>query len=192
MDETGVPRSTEEPGCKAGRARICAGKSGEAFTRNHAPESSPTATEDWVWGGIRPRRASRQLAQLQFHWGNPPPAAAPSSRIRITPSDYQPRLSNIHVSGAFATNLHHADLRLLPLLFDFRVFHCFNKLTRFSRVVHRNSKEASLLPADRLPSREHTRLVCDGRRLRRPLSFSNKLFDALARLSGVNRAFAAQ
>ena len=56
--------------------------SGEAFTSAH--EVPPlTAMEDWV----RARacnvfaRYPLQLGQLQFHWGKPPPAADPRTRI---------------------------------------------------------------------------------------------------------------
>jgi len=39
--------------------------------------------EDWVLAAARtvPRRRPEQLRQLQFHWGKPPPAADPSTRI---------------------------------------------------------------------------------------------------------------
>ena len=38
----------------------------------------PDEIEDCVIGAMRPARASLQFAQPQFHWGSPPPAAAPS------------------------------------------------------------------------------------------------------------------
>ena len=41
------------------------------------------AIEDWVRGSasMAPLRTPEQLRQLQFHWGNPPPAADPSMVI---------------------------------------------------------------------------------------------------------------
>ena len=43
-----------------------------------------TAIDDWVRGlaVTLPSRTPRQLSQLQFHWGKPPPAAEPRMRIR--------------------------------------------------------------------------------------------------------------
>jgi hypothetical protein len=47
--------------------------------------SALTAREDCVRGENpgAPARTARQLAQLQFHWGNPPPAPEPRILIRI-------------------------------------------------------------------------------------------------------------
>jgi hypothetical protein len=73
-------------GCNAGVASICARKSGDAFTRNHFTPSALIAVLDCVRGAIFPARAARQFSQAQFHWGNPPPAAVPSSRTRIDTS----------------------------------------------------------------------------------------------------------
>ena len=41
------------------------------------------AIEDWVRGRARsvPAHRPEQVRQLQFHWGKPPPAADPSTRI---------------------------------------------------------------------------------------------------------------
>src|ERR1700740_3407871 len=58
--------------------------SGEALTSTQEARSSPqTATEDCVRRSARsvPARTPEQFRQLQFHWGNPPPAADPSTRI---------------------------------------------------------------------------------------------------------------
>src|SRR5579884_1534370 len=58
--------------------------SGEAFTRAHEPGVLPvTAIEDWVRARVwrAPLRTPAQLRQLQFHCGNPPPAAEPRTRI---------------------------------------------------------------------------------------------------------------
>ena len=51
------------------------------------PEPPVTAIEDWVLARARavPSRTPAQLRQLQFHWGNPPPAADPSTRIFTAP-----------------------------------------------------------------------------------------------------------
>src|ERR1700731_1185542 len=71
-------------GCSMGFALSWARMSGEALTRVHACRSRPlTAIEDWVLGSARnvPLRTPEQLRQLQFHCGNPPPAAEPSTRI---------------------------------------------------------------------------------------------------------------
>ena len=62
--------------------------SGEAFTSAQWPPGPPvTAIEDWVRARARavPLRTPAQLRQLQFHWGNPPPAADPSTRIFTAP-----------------------------------------------------------------------------------------------------------
>ena len=70
------------PGCKSGFACNCAPMSGEAFT--NAQDSPPlTAIDDCVRARARnvPARRPLQLGQLQFHWGNPPPAADPNTRI---------------------------------------------------------------------------------------------------------------
>ncbi len=47
------------------------------------PSAPRTAIEDWVLGRARtvPERTPEQFGQLQFHCGNPPPAAAPSTLI---------------------------------------------------------------------------------------------------------------
>src|SRR5581483_1082687 len=61
--------------------------SGEAFKRNHVRSSALTATDDCVRGRTNREpadgvaRAASQLPQRQFHWGTPPPAAAPRMRI---------------------------------------------------------------------------------------------------------------
>src|SRR4030095_5705722 len=57
--------------------------SGDASTRIQLAPSALTAIDDCVRARalMRPRRKPSQLRQLQFHCGNPPPAADP--RIRI-------------------------------------------------------------------------------------------------------------
>ncbi len=73
------------PGCRSGFDCSCARTSGEAFTSTHEV-SAATAMEDWVRALARsvPARYPLQLGQLQFHWGKPPPAADPSTRIFTT------------------------------------------------------------------------------------------------------------
>jgi hypothetical protein len=70
------------PGCRSGFARSCAKTSGDAFTSTHE-SLPPTAMDDWVRARPRsvPARHPLQFGQLQFHWGKPPPAADPSTRI---------------------------------------------------------------------------------------------------------------
>src|SRR6516164_1838000 len=75
--------------CRAGLACSCARTSGEAFTSAQRGLSEPhTAIEDWVRACVRnvPSRTPEQLRQLQFHWGKPPPAADPRTRILTAPS----------------------------------------------------------------------------------------------------------
>jgi hypothetical protein len=59
--------------------------SGDALTRTQFFESALTATDDCVrhLALIDPFRTPRQLWQLQFHCGKPPPAAAPRTRTLI-------------------------------------------------------------------------------------------------------------
>ena len=56
---------------------------GEALTRNHASPSALTPTHSWVRASISgdPSRAPRQFRHAQFHCGQPPPAAEPSTWI---------------------------------------------------------------------------------------------------------------
>ena len=67
-------------GWSSGVALICCRMSGEALSRaQSALPSAATQIDDWVRGRARtlPLRTPVQLRQLQFHWGKPPPAAAP-------------------------------------------------------------------------------------------------------------------
>src|SRR5262249_54336614 len=57
-------------------------------THEESPDSRSrgvpeTAMDDWVRARalIDPARKPLQFGQLQFHWGKPPPAADPSTRI---------------------------------------------------------------------------------------------------------------
>ena len=67
-------------GCSSGVALIYCRMSGEALSMaQSALPSAATQIDDWVRGRARrlPLRTPAQLLQLQFHWGKPPPAAAP-------------------------------------------------------------------------------------------------------------------
>src|SRR5689334_12315176 len=57
--------------------------SGEALIRNHRRWSALTATDDWVRGTPAPERTAVHTGQPQFHCGEPPPAAEPSTRSHI-------------------------------------------------------------------------------------------------------------
>ena len=61
---------------------ICWRRSGEALNRTQFCPSALTASEDWLHGVAAgsPDRARLEAALLAFHWGKPPPAAAPSTR----------------------------------------------------------------------------------------------------------------
>jgi len=72
-------------GWSGGKLSICARISGEQFSSSHASPSALTATHSWLRARARPApsRTPRQFGQPQFHCGNPPPAAAPSTRMII-------------------------------------------------------------------------------------------------------------
>ena len=57
--------------------------SGEALNNTQLMSSVLTAMEDCVRGNARnfPLRSPSHIGQLQFHCGNPPPAADPSTLI---------------------------------------------------------------------------------------------------------------
>jgi hypothetical protein len=83
MAAIAVSRS-ERFGCRSGVRCNWVRMSGEALTNTEAGPLLPvTAIEDWVraepWKV--PARIPEQLRQLQFHCGNPPPAADPSTWI---------------------------------------------------------------------------------------------------------------
>src|SRR5262245_20782439 len=80
---TAVSRS-DRPGCSSGKARNCARRSGEALNSTQSAFPLVTTMDDWVRGRVRkvPLRTPSQFGQLQFHWGKPPPAAEPRTRIR--------------------------------------------------------------------------------------------------------------
>src|SRR4030081_2733585 len=75
---------SERPGWKGGVACNWAVISGDTLTSAQPAASRPrTAIDDWVRARARtvPARTPAQLLQLQFHCGNPPPAAAPRTLI---------------------------------------------------------------------------------------------------------------
>src|ERR1700755_3710109 len=76
----GVSRSRR--GWSAGKPSIGARTSGEALSTNHCWPSALTAADAWVRGRSAgsPARTPTQLAPPQFHCGEPPPAADPSTR----------------------------------------------------------------------------------------------------------------
>src|SRR5450631_3867247 len=90
MQSTSAPVSTtpamgEERnparGCRNAECPICSRRSGEALSRNHLAPSLLMARLAWDRGSAAgsPARALLQASALEFHWGNPPPAAAPSA-----------------------------------------------------------------------------------------------------------------
>src|SRR6266545_5433228 len=81
-----IPRIGEWRGPRGwsrGKLSIWRWMSGEALSRNQSPPSALIATDSWVRGTaeIVPSRNPRQFGHPQFHWGNPPPAAEPRTRI---------------------------------------------------------------------------------------------------------------
>ena len=77
----GLVRIPEER--SVGRSASWRSRSGEALTRYQGSSPERTTIEDWVRGVARPSRPAAQTGQLQFHWGNPPPAADPMILTRI-------------------------------------------------------------------------------------------------------------
>ena len=74
-------------GCSGGLASSCARMSGDALNKIHCSPLTDTAIDDWVLGNAStdPSRTPRQLRQLQFHCGKPPPAADPRTLTFIAP-----------------------------------------------------------------------------------------------------------
>src|SRR5581483_8988120 len=75
-------------GCSSGVSMICCLRSGAALSSTHWRPSALTATEACV-RGLRPGmrlRTSAELRPLQFHCGNPPPAAEPRTLINMARS----------------------------------------------------------------------------------------------------------
>src|SRR5690606_13717060 len=84
MARTAVSRMARA-GCSSGKSMNWVRISGDALNSSQLTLSPLTAMDDWVLlvALMVPLRRPSQLGQLQFHWGNPPPAAEPSTRIRI-------------------------------------------------------------------------------------------------------------
>src|ERR1700688_4845511 len=97
--------------------------SGGGLNRTQLPPSALTAIEDWVRARalIRPLRQPPQLRQLQFHCGNPPPAAEPRMRTltmaarKARGRDRRPRThstrQNVHRDFEAKTNIGKAWFR---------------------------------------------------------------------------------
>jgi hypothetical protein len=119
----GLFRTGVSLGCNAGVASICVRKSGEALTRNQFTPSALIAALDCVRLLIFPARAARQFSHAQFHWGNPPPAAVPSSRTRVDTFYSAAFNSNrAGVTRALEKDRHGFDARFGPALFG-GIFH---------------------------------------------------------------------
>src|SRR5206468_8311031 len=76
-------------GWSGGKRSICCRTSVDALRSTQCSPSLLTATLSWVRGIAFkvPARTPRQLGQPQFHWGNPPPAAEPRTRMRISAAE---------------------------------------------------------------------------------------------------------
>ena len=81
MGEAGA----DAEGASSALPSSCWRRSGDAFRRNQVEELGETATCACVRGRrfALPWRTAEQFAQLQFHWGKPPPAAEPRTFTRI-------------------------------------------------------------------------------------------------------------
>lgn len=124
-------------GCDSGNCWNCVRISGDVLNNSQSTSLLLTAIEDWVrrFALIVPLRTPSQLGQLQFHCGNPPPAAEPRTLtlIRITlffclcysirkaPETgaflhihSKQKLSVCDVHGDFETETHFGILRLCP------------------------------------------------------------------------------
>lgn len=103
--------------------------SGEALTRTQEASSLPeTAIEDWVRARARkvPARYPAQFAQLQFHWGNPPPAADPSTRI-FTKKRAPPAYADERPFALSAIRHVHGDFHAIPHFYRLRGFPTHNE-----------------------------------------------------------------
>src|SRR5258708_14060133 len=84
-----TPSRGEDRGSRRGwrieRPWTCGRRSGEALIRNQRSPSPLTASDAWLRGiaSASPARARRQASAFEFHWGNPPPAAAPRTTAFI-------------------------------------------------------------------------------------------------------------
>ncbi len=86
------------PGCIGAKPCNCARMSGEALHSTQLIPSSDSAMDDWVraWARRLPSRKPAQLTQLQFHWGNPPPAAEPRIWMYMTAPGTRSEIKNSH------------------------------------------------------------------------------------------------
>src|SRR5262245_37890972 len=104
-------------GCKPGKLSICERISGEALSSTQRSSSTLTATHSCVRGtrsGL-PERALRQFGQPQFHCGNPPPAAAPSTLTCIgLDTAVAVSVEIVLVGVDLGVHLHFNELRCLP------------------------------------------------------------------------------
>ena len=114
-------RSWSWAGCKAGVCKICWRISGEALIKNQClPSSALTATDTCVDRREGSLHAARQVGQLQFHCGMPPPAADPRMTTFNMDASFDPRQENellllcagVHVD--FHANLHFSNFRCVP------------------------------------------------------------------------------
>src|SRR6202140_4984595 len=121
-------------GDNSGAAMICVLRSGEALRRNQTLELVVKAS--WVWLRARPRNFPAltlwQLAQAQFHWGKPPPAAEPRTFTRIRSGSEQTAERSSHYSSALAYELI-SQLRSISSCCG--VVHSIGKLLEFKTIL---------------------------------------------------------
>src|SRR5260370_20438572 len=110
MAATGVLRDFSE-GANSGWARSCCLKSGDALRRNQEASSGETASCACVRALPRntPWRKRLQFEHPQFHWGNPPPAAAPRTLTFIQRLKFR-----VRVGADFAVQVDFFVLRTNP------------------------------------------------------------------------------
>src|SRR5579862_9615223 len=119
---SGVTRNS--PVCSCGRSASCWRRSGDALIRYQGPRPARTAIDDCVRGSAVPcpLRAAAQTRQLQFHWGNPPPAAEP--RILTTtcylPAQKDEKGCPTSRTVASETSAQHRLLPVVPVAGDLR------------------------------------------------------------------------
>src|SRR5690554_7812853 len=95
-------------GCSSGLAASWLRISGEAL---HSSQRSPSllmAMDDWVreLAEMLPARKPRQREQLQFHWGKPPPAAAPRTSTCMQDSGNKPTTAGTRQGTSRSMLLH--------------------------------------------------------------------------------------
>src|SRR5437899_9567330 len=94
-------------------APICWRRSGEALIRNQRSPSPLTASDAWLRGVafLSPARARRQASALEFHWGKPPPAAAPRTTAFISTAAHdnaaaKPRRLQMQIGASVGVDFH--------------------------------------------------------------------------------------